>query len=445
MSKRAFEAVKVFEASGGLWLPRASWRALRILARFYHEALGFAFAGVPEFADEIGMSERHFRRVVAELVELGLVRRHAVQRLADGSDGSSEYELPWYREVQASDALRSRIFKTPRARLPAQERLALPAKDESKLSPWMLFLARMRRKNAAWYNVTGQVVDHNAGDEGASPAGSSEPFDGDEGGCPAVAIGDEGANPADFWVHLLEENPVERARLCQGDGAEPSGEWGTGRQPVDLTKDYDVEKVNPYAPYRSGGGVWNRGKAAESREQHGRPTQSQKLACQCRGSRHSRCSPGRDRQPRIRDLEAHRQQLDGEDAALWDETTEVMRACGLSPEGSRKIRRAISEALRFTVHESAAGGEFGISTIHRAGCLARERWREYQELGELLFAPVGLLRFFAEGVWLRPKMWRCDRSKLEEMRRRVRAMEGSPRHGESVQRYLEAERLLDGR
>jgi hypothetical protein len=139
--------------------------------------------------------------------------------------------------------------------------------------------------------------------------------------------------------------------------------------------------------------------------------QRQKLPDQGGGSANVVVFPKRLRSPREpREASAARECLDGEDAALWDEATRVMRACGVSPESSgRKVRRAVLEALRLECDRSG-------SAIANVGVLMVERWRQYGADGEFLFAPVGFTRFVAEGLWLTPKLWSYDRRELTRQR-----------------------------
>jgi DNA-binding transcriptional ArsR family regulator len=177
------EWAKAFEASRGVWMPRSHWRALRVVAQFYHEGIGCAFATLRTLAEQATISPRHLRRTITELDELGLVKRNAVQRRRDKSDASNEYELPAYRLVDADAAIRSRIFSVARERIAEQARLELPELDDEKLSPWMQFLACMRAMNFG------------RRDEDGSPPPSGHD---DKGGCPIV--------------------PVDCERECPGEG-----------------------------------------------------------------------------------------------------------------------------------------------------------------------------------------------------------------------------------
>jgi hypothetical protein len=368
VSKGAEQYVKALEASGGVWLPRAEWKALRVIARFYHEGVGCAFATVHRLADEAMVSDRHLRRAVAELDALGLVRRNGAERNGDGSHASNEYELPGYREVRAAEAVRGRVFTVARTRRAQQTRL--PLGDAERLSPWMLFLQEMQRRN------------NRGADEGGCPGTAASHTNRDEGGCPAV---------------------VDCARFCPGPPDALSGEGRTQRPPIDFTKDADVDLSPPYAPPRNGGGV---------QKQPQRQKQRQRLPGQGGGLGKVVAFPQRQRAQREpREAMAAREQLDGEDAALWDETTRVMRACGVSPESSgRKVRRAILQALRLQ-------GERTGEAIGAVGALAVERWREYERMAPMLFEPLGVTRFFSEGEWLRPGMWRLDRDMVQKSKR----------------------------
>jgi DNA-binding Lrp family transcriptional regulator len=115
VSKQALQWAKDLESSRGVWMPRSHWRVLRVVAQFYHEALGCAFATVQRLAEEAGISGRHLRRIVAELDEMGIVKRNAAQRCRDKSDASNEYELPAYRLVTTDAVVRRRIFSIARA------------------------------------------------------------------------------------------------------------------------------------------------------------------------------------------------------------------------------------------------------------------------------------------------------------------------------------------
>ena len=124
--------------------------------------------------------------------------------------------------------------------------------------------------------------------------------------------------------------------------------------------------------------------------------------------------PRQRRQPRrARSASAVRQPLDGEEAAVWEETSRVLLACGVSPlRTGRKVREAVSEALML---------EWLRSDVPMAAVadLAIRRWQEYAEAGAkgLLFAPLGVKAFFGGGEWLRPGMWHYDREALKKFKR----------------------------
>jgi DNA-binding Lrp family transcriptional regulator len=150
-------------------MPRSHWRALRVVAQFYHEGLGCAFATLQTLAEGASISARHLRRSIAELDELGLIKRNAVQRSRDKSDASNEYELPAYRLVDHDAAMRSRIFSVVRERIVEQTRLELRERDVQELSPWMQFLACMRAMNFDRCGKGGCPAPGGHDDEGGSP------------------------------------------------------------------------------------------------------------------------------------------------------------------------------------------------------------------------------------------------------------------------------------
>jgi len=108
-----------------------------------------------------------------------------------------------------------------------------------------------------------------------------------------------------------------------------------------------------------------------------------------------------------------REQHDGEEAALWDEVSEVLQCCGVSPASSgRKQREAVFNALQ--LHREGSG-----VSIADAGALVRERWGEYRKMGPFLQAPRGLTGFFASGEWLNPQLWRLSLSGREQLDRQL--------------------------
>jgi hypothetical protein len=106
-----------------------------------------------------------------------------------------------------------------------------------------------------------------------------------------------------------------------------------------------------------------------------------------------------------------RSTLDGEEAAMWDEVSEVLRFCGETPHNSgRRTRRAVADALRLHCENSGA-------SIAEAGDLARARWQEYRHVGPFLLSRCGITKFFATGEWLNPSLWRLSLRGQETLRR----------------------------
>jgi hypothetical protein len=106
-----------------------------------------------------------------------------------------------------------------------------------------------------------------------------------------------------------------------------------------------------------------------------------------------------------------RSTLDGEEAAMWDEVSEVLRFCGMAPHNSgRRTRRVIADALRLYCDNSSA-------SIAQAGDLARARWQEYRHVGPFLLSRCGITKFFASGEWLNPSLWRLSLRGQETLRR----------------------------
>lgn len=385
MSKRAVEWAKAFEAGRGLWMPRSHWRALRVVAQFYHEGLGCAFASLHELADNAGMSERHLRRTITELDEMGVVRRNLVQRSRDKSDASNEYELPAYRLVEADAAIRGRIFTIARERITEQARLELPVREDVNLTHWMEFLECLRTANAA------HAAKALSGVEGECPAGKYHDV---EGGCPVVVLAAQ-PRPAPC-------NGVDRVCECPGEGDALSGEPRTPCPPVDLTKDYDDEVEPPYAPPYLGGIV-------ETREEQ---PQRQRLPDRSGGSSNVVVFPKRQRSPREPREAVRSMQWDGEEAALWEEMKRVLEGCGVVFEQSgRKLREAVTLALQ---KEWRDGDESLAAVADRA----IEMWTLYVSLGLKLRVRCGLRSFFASGEWLHSGRWRYDKQEIEFHRRR---------------------------
>jgi hypothetical protein len=122
--------------------------------------------------------------------------------------------------------------------------------------------------------------------------------------------------------------------------------------------------------------------------------------------------PRRQRLPREpREAAARAASMDGEDAAMWEEATRVMRACGVDPDNAgRKVRASVLGALRLR-------WEMGDLAIAEVGELMIQRWQEYRKMGWMLFAPLGFTRFIASGEWLNPSLWRLNLQGLEMARR----------------------------
>lgn len=257
----------------------------------------------------------------------------------------------------------------------------------------------------------------------------------DEGVGPAAAS-DEGGSPARTG-RIGWEKPVQTsAARSHFDGGEVSNEARRGvKKGTPLINNSETEKQTkdpPYAPQRfhrvenpsadrAGIVPAEEENSGQPAEQHGQTKQPQRLADEYRGSGRLLVfgeRPRRSREPR--DPAAARARMNGEDAALWDEVTEVLRCCGVSPESSgRKQRQAIAEALRLAMREvrRSAGEAPGLS-IAEAGEMARARWKEYRSCGPLMLAPSGVTKFFASGEWLNPQLWRFSLEGQDLLRRR---------------------------
>ena len=94
--------------------------------------------------------------------------------------------------------------------------------------------------------------------------------------------------------------------------------------------------------------------------------------------------------------------MDGVDAALWDETTRVLVAIGVSPgDSTRRLRRAVHEALQVRTVQAGC-------SVADAGMLAVTRWREYARSSKQLRYSVGLRKFFSDGIWCDRDAWPWD-------------------------------------
>jgi hypothetical protein len=265
-------------------------------------------------------------------------------------------------------------------------------------------------------------------DEGYGPAPALPAGDegrDDEGGLPVARkpVGwnreaDEGVYPGDAKQKTVPTAPVQTSSarsLWRGGEVSLEARRGViGGAPLMKKKEQEKpeEEHPPYAP--PGRGATVERKRGESPEQPGRPAQLQRLANEYPGSGQLLAFPKRQRptrEPRRAPYDSVRQTLDGEEAALWDEATRVMQACGVSPESSgRKVRRAVMEALRLECERP--GG-----AITAAGELAVRRWDEYRRMGHLLLSPRGVMGFFASGEWLNPSLWRLTLQGQEIARR----------------------------
>lgn len=106
-----------------------------------------------------------------------------------------------------------------------------------------------------------------------------------------------------------------------------------------------------------------------------------------------------------------RQTLDGEEAALWDETERVLVGCGVVPRNAgRKLREAISLALE---QEWRIGDEPLAAVADHAIAM----WMKYISLGMRLRVRCGLMQFFKSGEWLHEGRWRYDAQDLWRLRR----------------------------
>jgi hypothetical protein len=118
---------------------------------------------------------------------------------------------------------------------------------------------------------------------------------------------------------------------------------------------------------------------------------------------------GRER----RDPEVQRAALDGEGAALFDETMRVLGWCGIAVKNTtRRQRDAVSHALR------AYADEHGHS-LARAGDDACRAWQEYLDAARqgLLRRTVEARRFFEQGYWLsNGTPWDWDQGELKQRR-----------------------------
>ena len=107
--------------------------------------------------------------------------------------------------------------------------------------------------------------------------------------------------------------------------------------PSDLTKYFNDEIEPPYAPPCAGANVESRDEREEFPKYYAQPMRSQRSSG-CHGLSGSLLnSPPRRRQPRDLRIPMDRgvcDKRDGEEAALWDEVSEVLRCCGVNPEGA---------------------------------------------------------------------------------------------------------------
>lgn len=120
-----------------------------------------------------------------------------------------------------------------------------------------------------------------------------------------------------------------------------------------------------------------------------------------------------------------REGLDGEEAALFDETMRVLGACGIAPKNAtRRQCNAVTEALRMHV---ACNQDCSIA---QAGTVATETWDAYLKAHSqgLLWRVVGLQKFFAEGYWLENgHPWDWNASAVADRQRRINSGIGMQR------------------
>jgi hypothetical protein len=371
VSKAAWKHVRQLEAQRSDGLTGAEVRVLRAVASYHHVGVACSFATVAALAAEAQMSVRHFRRLAGELCVKGVLRRHSAQRDCNGSQTSNEYELVGLDDAGASAEVRSRVFNVKRTRREFQQ------------TPKAV---QMRLPKAA-----GHADEFRNADSFASLRNDKRD-------------GEENQNTS------LEPAPAlcKSVGFVRGEGDTMSGEPRTPCPPVESYEEWNEGIETPYAPLCDAQGVdeklpdrgdWPPGPAAEA---HGAPVAGASRANVLR-------FPVRQR--RRRGLQGgDAPVLDGFEHVLREETSRVLRECGVSPvSASRKTREAVSEQLRLRCESSGRG----------AGDVAHEAiasWAAYRSVAQVLAVTVGLRRFFVDGLVFDAKVWPWTREARENFR-----------------------------
>jgi len=345
-------------------LSPAELRVLNRLCYRHHQGVWCAFEELDEIATAVHLSKGHCRRVMAGLERRKMVRRYAVVNARSGASTSNECELP--------DLLRWLVGE---GRLrPNQVRPLLRRKRG--LEARMEFFREVRVRTHAVVRGVRGVSAEPTGGQGVLKM-SAEPL----GGQGVVRVSAEAANR----TLELPFFAVERVAPPTQDDRPPHAKCSPSSSKREIQ---EWKSSSPFPPRGVAGCGDRKGKGKERCDGGGRTGDSGVPGAVVAGTREAK---------RL----GERAELDGIDAALYDEAEAVLGFAGIAPaNATRRQREAVRRALELycSQHEVAPAA---------AGETACAMWDFFNVASSYMLqaARPDLRRFFAEGYWLNAKRW----------------------------------------
>ncbi len=415
MSKAGIQHVKgLTQAPDGTALSSAERRVLKVIGELHRSEIWCAFPSMAQIGALAEMSVPHARRQVASLERKGVLRRISAVHDRHGSQTSNEYELVGLQAVPVAQAARDAVFRFARSRQAIQVPLNRGGRKKKAVAGSVSPPATAQMAVGAVYSP--QRCDETSGaHEHAVP------------GQPSVLVLTPGVHEAEIAAAgsvfppaiAVEKRPPMIAPPNHHDCPPQSP-----RLPLELLSELYEDKYPPVPPLKlsqreENYPVMAKARATASAEATATTPEGENAETEARPAEVSSSVPGRagfrlvrggrlPRDPAGRAL--RRAGLDGTDAALHDETTEVLRQGGISPERCKpRLRQAIEDALRLRCELTGCSAS-------AAGKLAVERLRSYREHGRFLRITWAPLDFFRDGHWLQPGTWPVDRRAVHEAR-----------------------------
>jgi hypothetical protein len=346
-------------------LPGNDKLVLRAIALTWNPEVGCAFPNVAFLASQALLGgkdpERQCRRILERLEAKGFLVRHVSLR-PNGSHTTNEYELPGMKASTAVDAqARQRVFKVPRTRVAAQ--LSLLMDDGA-----MVAKKKRSKTDRSDAKAAGSAEVETVEKFDEVSAQPRTPMCPPPPGHPEVSALEVVFDVAlDVPLSLPLLKPVECVKASS-----------TGQE---------QEQANARATTNAKTGASEA--AMASTESAGEPGTSSGRVLEFRLPRQDR------RRERLR------VDLDGMDAAIFDEANDVLEQCGVPVDAStRRLRQTVGRAIERVVKLDAC-------TIAQAGDVAVSRWQMYERDRDrgLLAWSFGMRNFFKLDAWLYPDKW----------------------------------------